>query len=295
VPKVTVYRPNRTKERYFTPCAVARIAWNCHDDTGAAKEDILMCAAKRLGFRVIALPTADRDLPERAANIVERLKRLIGNVEQFVSLITDWVEAFGSGLDTVLSIFPDFLLDNQFTIEDKLLKRATKSRRSRAIVNAIKLVDKVRDKVKEIQLDLEDLLAQLERVQGMIQFGEQAKDLEIYETSDAKNCQCNKQHTEAVKVSIGEYTLHFIYSEQVMRGRRGVIYRITYDGVTEGGSSEGNPRFIAMIREKILAVYGSEDRLAEIIRTNTNFDSSGIENSNPGFLGGGGLGLEWTT
>jgi hypothetical protein len=159
---------------------------------------------------------------------------------------------------------------------------------------AIKLIDRVRDKVKEVQLTLFDLVTNLEKVQGMIQFGEQAVDLEIFDTAGGGNCQCKTPHTESVVVNIGEFNLYFIYSENILPKRQGVRYLVTYNGVTRGDNgTSGNGTIINKIRANILAVYGSFEALEEIIRKNTNFDASGVENSNPGFQGGAALGLEW--
>lgn len=296
MPKVVVYRPNRTKKPYFTACAVARIAWNCWDDTQTPKQDIMQCVAKRLGYQTIALPTADRELPQAAESIVAKVKRVIALVTEFGELVADWVEAFGSGLDWILSIFPDFITDDQFTAEDKFLKRAFKSRRARAFLAAIKLVDKVRDKVKEVQLDLEDLLVNLEKVQSMIQFGEQAVDLEIFRTSEGGNCQCKTPYTELISVPYGDFSIHFIYEEKILPKKQGVRYIVTYNGITEGGGSKGNGIVAARILRAIEAEFPDQERFIELVNQNTSFDSSGIENSNPGLLLFGGKGqifLEW--
>lgn len=278
MPKVTVYRPNRTKKQFFTACAVARIAWNCYDDTQTPKDDIMRCVAKRLGYRTIALPTADRDLPEAAQNIVERVKRVITLITEFAELVGDWIEAFGSGLDWILSIFPSFITDDENTIEDKFLRRAFKSRRARAFLAAIKLVDKVRDKVKEVQLDLSELLANLEKVQGMIQFGEQAVDLEIYETSGGGNCQCKTPYVELIFVPYGEFTVVFKYEERILPKRQGVEYSLGYDDIFEGSRSRGNGRIAARAAELLHSAYPSVEAFEEDVRRETSFDSSGIQN-----------------
>lgn len=47
-------KPNRTKPRYFSPCDVARVAFNCVDDTGADRELVLACVAEKLGLDFVA-------------------------------------------------------------------------------------------------------------------------------------------------------------------------------------------------------------------------------------------------
>lgn len=161
---------------------------------------------------------------------------------------------------------------------------------------AIKLVDKVRDKTKEVQTDLFDLLANLEKVQGMIQFGEQAVDLEIYETSGGGNCQCKTPYTELISVPYGDFSIHFIYEEKILPKRQGVLYTVTYSGITEGGGSKGNGTVAARILQAIEAEFPDQERFIELVYQNTSFDSSGIENSNPGlqlFGGKGQIFLEW--
>jgi len=56
MPTVCKYKPNRSKPRYFKPCDVARIAWNCWDDEQVSDPNVLLaCIAKRLGFESIVL------------------------------------------------------------------------------------------------------------------------------------------------------------------------------------------------------------------------------------------------
>jgi len=56
MPKKVYYKPNRSAPRYFKPCDVARIAWNCFDDGMVDDPNVLLaCVAKRLGFSHIVL------------------------------------------------------------------------------------------------------------------------------------------------------------------------------------------------------------------------------------------------
>jgi len=58
VAKKCYYKPNRSKPRYFNPCAVARCAVNCVRDTPEYTAIItLACVARNLGFEYICLPT----------------------------------------------------------------------------------------------------------------------------------------------------------------------------------------------------------------------------------------------
>jgi len=40
----------RSKPRFFTTCAVGRIAFNCREDTGATNDEIMLCVSKALGI-----------------------------------------------------------------------------------------------------------------------------------------------------------------------------------------------------------------------------------------------------
>lgn len=54
--KKVYYKPTRSSPRYFKPCDVARIAWNCFDDGMVSDPNVLLaCVAKRLGFTHIVL------------------------------------------------------------------------------------------------------------------------------------------------------------------------------------------------------------------------------------------------
>lgn len=56
MPLVCIQRPNRTKRRYFTACAAARIAREVvKDDPETTPEEVLACIAKGFGFSHISL------------------------------------------------------------------------------------------------------------------------------------------------------------------------------------------------------------------------------------------------
>lgn len=56
MPKVTYYKPNRTRVRYFTACDAARIARQVvQDDSETTPEEVLACIAKGFGFTHVSL------------------------------------------------------------------------------------------------------------------------------------------------------------------------------------------------------------------------------------------------
>lgn len=62
MPRVEVYRPNRSQPRYFTACSVARAARNCVRDTNTTNEEVMRCVAKALGYEKVLLKNNGRIL-----------------------------------------------------------------------------------------------------------------------------------------------------------------------------------------------------------------------------------------
>jgi len=243
MPKVTVYRPNRTNSRYFTPCDVARIAWNCFDDTGSSKKEIIACVAKRFEFQVIALPTKDRTIPEGVQKKLDAIKNFALKLGQSVDTVNEWVTNLWSFFDVIGGLIPNFFKDDTKTIEDKVFAKTVGKVAARRVGWMFDLSEKLREKLLELKEDFIALQLDLEKVVGYIEAAEQLADFEIIKVSEQKNCNCNQPIVLKGVIGFGLYGIGFTYNFQ--KGRRGtkdkhtlevggsVIY--SEDGISNSG------------------------------------------------------------
>jgi hypothetical protein len=92
VSKVTYYRPNRKKPRYFKPCDVARIAKNCVQDNELPAELVLAYVARGLGFTHISLHKREEEFDTDDG--VQRVSGLVKELEEMREILNAFLKKY---------------------------------------------------------------------------------------------------------------------------------------------------------------------------------------------------------
>lgn len=193
----TYYKPTRSRPRYFSPCDVARISFNCVDDTDATIQEVMLCIAKRFKFEAIALPTSERDLPDNFEKITQSITDLTNKVLKLAIDIEDIADQIDLKLTKNIEAIPKFLFSDEQEFDQGLISkiRAALNTAAKKALNTIlkifELATLIRDTARETSNELNDLVLQIQEFQKLIEAAKDILKLEILTVIDLKNCNCN--------------------------------------------------------------------------------------------------------
>lgn len=195
MPKKTYYKPNRSVPRYFKPCDVSRAAYNCHTDTGADRIEIIRCVVKGLGFEYVALPGADRQLPDVINSKIDTILTLAGKLQSSVAVVRRILLELDKSLSFILKFVPDFITDDEKTVEDKLLNKALSvaKKAGKRAVGYLKLLDDLRDIVEEWEQDLKAFILNVGEAARIVKTAKELYSAKVYfSEQDIVNCKCKR-------------------------------------------------------------------------------------------------------
>lgn len=231
MPKKTYYKPNRSKPRYFKTCDVARAGYNCYKDTGEEPNVIVKCVAKTLGFKFIALPGKERQLPEKVKSKLDSIDTIAIKLQGFIGLIDSALENVSGAIDKSLSFIPESFLDDEVTTIEKGIFRALKRfKPSRRLLALVKLLDKIRDKLHEFEHNLKALVIDIGEVRNLLKASESLFGAEFSDLSKKiVGCNCKRMVGQFNAIlefqgfSIEKGSLYVLFDATVTHA--GVVYK----------------------------------------------------------------------
>lgn len=237
MPKKTYYKPNRSVPRYFKPCDVARAAYNCHTDTGNDRIEIIRCVVKGLGFEYVALPGADRELPEVINSKIDTILTLAGKLQSSVAVVRRVLLELDKSLSFILKFVPDFITDDEKTVEDKLFNKVLSGAKkvSKRAVGYLKLLDDLRDIVEEWEQDLKAFILNVGEAARIVKTAKELYSAKIYFSEEQIiNCKCKRPR--------GVFTFTV---EANLLGKDSVYLRFQLTNGEAGSFVEGKGFFVA--------------------------------------------------
>lgn len=281
MPRKTYYKPNRSAPRYFKPCDVARAAYNCHVDNSIDRIEIIRCVVKGLGFEFVALPGKERELPKVIETKVDRVLSLAQSIQKTTAIIRRALLELEKSLDFILKFVPDFVIDDEKTVEDKLLKKVLKPLKAvgRRSLFFFKALDTLRDAVDEWENDLKAFILNVGEAARIVKTAKELYSAEVFfSEKEIENCKCKRPRGVFIfQVEfnvLGDSSIYSYY--KLISGENGSFIEMDDYLVAAAGGGDGSDYW--QVTPDIFAIVRANEGEQRAIQAfNTNLVSHIIE------------------